>query len=106
MADRAFLWPEGKSVLLVEMDDDHLWLPCRVVPMDGSSTGRPVGPTGGGCTFAAWSPDGKWMYFTSNAVGANHIWRQRFPDGQPEQFTSGPTAQEGLAIAPDRMSRI
>jgi hypothetical protein len=41
------------------------------------------------------------MYFTSNAVGANHIWRQRFPDGKPEQITAGPTAEEGIAVAPD-----
>jgi hypothetical protein len=28
---------------------------------------------------ATWSLDGKWMYFTSNAGGTYHIWRQRFP---------------------------
>ncbi len=55
---------------------------------------------------AAWSPDGKWMYFTSNAGGANHIWRQRFPDGQPEQITSGPTEEEGIAMAPDGRSFV
>jgi hypothetical protein len=93
-------------VLLVEMDQDHLWLPCRVVPMDGSSTGHRVGPPGGGCTSGAWSPDGKWMYLTSNAVGANHIWRQRFPDGQLEQITSGPTEEEGIAMAPDGRSFV
>src|SRR5580704_10742548 len=88
MAHRSYLSPDGKSVLLVEMDNDHLWLPCRVVPTDGSSPGRPVGPPGGGCTFGAWSPNGQWMYLTSNAVGDNHIWRQPFPDGRPEQITS------------------
>ncbi len=106
MAHRSFLSPDAKSVLLVEMDEDHLWLPCRLVPGDGSSAGHPVGPQAGGCTFAAWSRDGKWMYFTSNAVGANHIWRQRFPDGRPEQLTSGPTAEEGIAMAPDGRSLI
>jgi hypothetical protein len=90
----------------VEMDRDHLWLPCRVVPMDGSSQGHQVGPSGGGCTFGAWSPDGKWMYLTSNAVGANHIWRQRFPDGAPEQVTSGPTEEEGIAMAQDGRSFV
>jgi hypothetical protein len=106
MAHRSYLSPDGKSVLLVEMDDDHRWLPCRMVPMDGSSLGHPVGPPGGGCTVAAWSPDSKWMYFTSNAVGANHIWRQRFPDGRPEQVTSGPNEEEGIAMAPDGRSFI
>ncbi len=106
MAHRSYLSPNGKWVLLVEMDEDHYWLPCRVVPMDGSSTGHRVGPPGGACTFGAWSRDGKWMYLTSNAVGANHIWRQRFPDGRPEQITSGPTEEEGIAMAPDGRSLI
>ena len=106
MAHRSALSPDSKWVLVVEMDIDHLWGPCRLVPADGSSTGRKVGPSGGGCTFAAWSPDGKWMYVTSNAVGANHIWRQRFPDGKPEQITAGPTAEEGIAMAPDGRSLV
>jgi Tol biopolymer transport system component len=72
-----------------------------MVPMDGSSHGRQVGPSSGGCTFAAWSPDGRWMYFTANPDGADHIWRQRFPDGQMEQLTSGPTEEQGIAMAPD-----
>jgi hypothetical protein len=88
------------------MDQDHLWGPCRMVPMDGSSHGRPVGPSSGGCTFAAWSPDGRWMYFTANPDGADHIWRQRFPDGQPEQLTSGPTEEQGIAMAPDGRSFV
>lgn len=88
------------------MDDDHLWELCRVVPADGSAEGRKVGPPGGGCTAGAWSRDGKWMYLTSNAVGANHIWRQRFPDGAPEQVTSGPTEEEGIAMAPDGRSFV
>ncbi len=106
MAHRSYLSPDGKWVLLVEMDQDHLWLPCRVVPMDGSSTGHRVGPPGGGCTAGAWSPDGKWMYLTSNAVEANHIWRQRFPDGRPEQVTSGPMEEEGVAMSPDGRSFV
>ena len=80
--------------------------PAAWFPMDGSSQGRQVGPPGAGCTFGAWSPDGKWMYLTSNAGGANHIWRQRFPDGQPEQITSGPTEEEGIAMAPDGRSFV
>jgi Tol biopolymer transport system component len=106
MAHRSYLSPNGKNVLLVEMDEDHLWEPCRLVPADGSSPGHKVGPTEGGCTIGAWSVDGKWMYFTSNAVGANHIWRQRYPDGQPEQVTSGPTEEQGIAMAPDGRSFI
>jgi WD40 repeat protein len=46
------------------------------------------------------------MYFSSDSGGAFHTWRQRFPDGQPEQITSGPTEEEGLALAPDGRSFI
>ncbi|MEO8677543.1 MAG: protein kinase [Vicinamibacterales bacterium] len=106
MAHRSSLSPDGKWVLLVEMDIDHLWEPCRLVPAAGHSSGQKIGPPGGGCTFAAWSTDGKWMYFTSNAVGANHIWRRRVPDGKPEQITAGPTAEEGIAMAPDGRSFV
>ena len=31
----------------------------------------------------------------------NHIWRQRFPDGQAEQVTSGHTTEQGIAMSPD-----
>jgi len=106
MAHQSYLSPDGKWVLLAEMDHDHFWLPCRLVPLDGSTTGQHVGPLGGGCTSAAWSRDGKWMYFTADPGGVNHIWRQRFSDGQPEQLTSGPTEEEGIAMAPDGRSFV
>jgi len=61
---------------------------------------------GGGCTAADWTPDGKWMYFTSDHGGVPHIWRQRFPDGRPEQVTSGPTEEEGIAMAADGRSFV
>jgi serine/threonine protein kinase len=107
MAHRSYLSPDGKWLLAVEMDHDHVWLPCRLIPVDGSSAGRSVGPPAAACTFAAWSPDGKWMYFNSNRGGVgNHIWRRRFPDGPLEQVTSGPTEEEGIAMAPDGRSFV
>ena len=48
----------------------------------------------------------KMEYFSSNAGGMFHTWRQRFPDGQPEQITSGPTEEEGIALAPDGHSFV
>ena len=105
MAHRSYLSPDGKWVLLVEMDNGG-WLPCRLVPFDGSSRGKPVGPQGAGCTGAAWSPDGRWMYLTSDSGAQFHIWRQRFPDGVPEQITSGPTEEEGIAMEPGGKSLV
>ena len=104
MAHRSYLSPDGHWVLVAEMDGP--WKPCRLVPMDASSLGRSVGPPGAACTFAAWSPDGKWMYFTSSAGGAFHTWRQRFPDGKPEQLSFGPSEEEGIAMAADGHSFV
>jgi Tol biopolymer transport system component len=106
MAHRSYPSPDGKWMLLVEMNERGSLVRCRLAPLDGSSAGQQVGPPTGQCTFAAWSPDGKWMYFSSDSGGAFHTWRQRFPEGQPEQITSGPTEEEGLAMAPDGRSFI
>jgi serine/threonine protein kinase len=105
MAHRSFLSPDGKSVLLVEMDVSG-WLPCRVVPFDGNSLGHRVGPQPAQCTDSAWTPDGKWMYFSANTGNGYHIWRQRYPDGTPEQVTSGATEEEGLSVARDGKSFV
>ena len=96
MVHLSYASPDRKWVLVLEMNP--VWQPCRVVPLDGRSAGRQVGPKGR-CTSAAWSPDGKWMYFGVEVDGNHHLWRQRFPDGQPEQITSGPTEEEGVAVA-------
>jgi serine/threonine protein kinase len=100
MAHRSYLAPDGSSLLVVEMDNGE-WLPCRVVPFKGNSAGKQVGPSGAPCTNAAWSPDGRWIYLSAHTGDNFHIWRQAFPQGQPEQITSGPTEEEGLAMDPD-----
>jgi len=105
MAHRSFLSPKGDWVIVVEMDTGT-WLPCRVVPFDGSSSGRRVGPDPAQCTYAGWSPDGNWMYFSANTGSGFHTWRQRFPDGKPEQVTSGTTEEHGISFAPDGTSFV
>ena len=107
MAHYSYLSPDGKWVLMVEMI--NRWIPCRVVPFSGGSPGRQVGPVGAPCSSVAWSPDGKWMYLAAQVAGRYHLWRQRFPAGQPEQITFGSNAeegQEGIAMAPDGRSLI
>ena len=106
MAHRSYRSPDGRWVLVAEMDGPGAFLPCRLVPFDGSSAGRTVGPPAARCRFAGWSPDGLWMYFSAGAGDGSHLWRQRFPDGAVEQVSFGPTAQEGLAVSPDGRSLI
>jgi DNA-binding winged helix-turn-helix (wHTH) protein/Tol biopolymer transport system component len=105
MAHRSFVSPDRKWVLVVEMDPRG-WLPCRLTPFDGNSPGKPVGPVPAKCTSAAWSPDGNWLYFSADSGTGFHIWRQRFPNGEPEQITSFATEEEGIALAPDGRSLI
>ena len=105
MAHRSALSPDHNWVLIAGMDNGG-WLPCRLVPFNASSDGKQVGPPRAACTYVAWSPDGKWMYFSSDAGGRFHIWRQRFPDGEPTQVTSGASEEEGIAMAPDGSSLI
>jgi eukaryotic-like serine/threonine-protein kinase len=46
------------------------------------------------------------VYLSVEQEGVFHIWRERFPDGEPEQVTSGPTEEEGIAMAADGKSFI
>jgi serine/threonine protein kinase len=105
MAHHSFLSPDGQWVLIVEMDNHGQILPCRVVPFQGAGDPQVVGPPRGSCIAGAWSPDGKWVYLTAR-TDKFHLWRQRFPGGDPEQLTSGPTSQEGIAMSPDGKSLI
>jgi eukaryotic-like serine/threonine-protein kinase len=46
------------------------------------------------------------MYFTAQTANGIHIWRQRFPDGAPQQVTSGAVTEEGIQFAPDGRSFV
>jgi eukaryotic-like serine/threonine-protein kinase len=104
MVHHSYLSPDGKWILIVQMGDRGQILPCDLIDAEGKGTARPVGPADGSCISADWSTDGKWMYMSSDSGGRFHIWRQRFPDGVPEQVTNGPTEEEGLAMGPDGKS--
>ena len=99
MAHYSYPSPDRRWALVVEMNGDG-WIPCRLVSLDGKRAASPVGPAGG-CSSAGWSPDGSWMYFSAVVEGRSHLWRQRFPDGRPEQITLGPTEEEGVAVEPE-----
>ncbi len=106
MVHHSYLSPDEKWVLLVMMDELGKLTQCRVVPFNGGANEQWVGPAGAICISGAWSPDGKWVYLSAKKEGRFHIWRQRFPDGEPELVTSGPTEEEGIAMANDGKSFI
>jgi eukaryotic-like serine/threonine-protein kinase len=104
MAHRSYASPDHRWVLIASEMNAAGWLPCRVTSMDRSEPARIVGPANGKCTYAAWSPDGQWMYFSAEVGDGFHIWRQKFPDGRPEQITFGASDEEGIAVWPDGRS--
>ena len=106
MVHHSNLSPDGHLVLMVVMDNQGGLLPCQVVPFDGSGGARAVGPPHASCLAGAWSPDGKWVYVSSNPGGSFHIWRQKFPDGPLQQVTSGITQEEGIAMSSDGRSLL
>ena len=61
MAHRSYPSPDGKWMLLVEMNERGAIVRCRLAPMDGSSTGQQVGPPTGSmylCRMVArWGVD-------------------------------------------------
>ena len=103
MAHHSYLSPDGKWVLIVLMNAQGQLTQCRVVPFNGGAE-QLVGPEGATCTTGAWSPDGKWVYLSTNKGGRFHIWAQRFPAGEVVQVTNGPTAEEGIAMERDGRS--
>jgi Tol biopolymer transport system component len=105
MAHRSWISPDGRWILVSEMDSLG-WLPCRVLPFDGSTSGEVVGPQKARCTYAGWSPDGRTMYFSADAGDGYHLWRQHFRTGVPEQLTFGPTEEEGISVSPDGRSLV
>ena len=105
MAHYSYASPDRKTALVVQMDETGGWAPCVIVSLDSSSAPRNIGPDGA-CTSAGWSPSGAWMYFIAQVAGQSHLWRQRFPNGNPEQITYGPAEEQGIAVEPDGRSII
>ncbi len=105
MAHYSFASPDRKSALVVEMNGQGDWTLCQLISLVGKSAPKLIGPDGA-CTAAGWSPDGSWMYFIAIVQGQSHLWRQRSPNGRPEQITFGPSEEEGLAVEQDGRSVI
>ena len=105
MAHYSYASPDRRSALVVEMDGQGKWTFCELISLNGAAPARPIGPPGQ-CTAAGWSPDGAWMYFIATVEGRSHLWRQRFPSGEPEQLTFGPSEEEGLAVEQNGRSVI
>ncbi|BEV01330.1 S9 family peptidase [Novosphingobium olei] len=54
-----------------------------------------------GMLSAAWSADGRQLFFATNLTGRYNIWRVDAAGGWPVQLTQSDEAQRGLAVSPD-----
>jgi Tol biopolymer transport system component len=101
MAHRSQLSPNGLYVLISEEMDFNNVFPCRVVPADGHDRGVIIGPPDSQCFSGVWSRDGQSVILSLYTSSGTHLWRQRFPKGEPEQLTFGPSEEAGVALDPD-----
>ncbi|MFQ5676838.1 MAG: prolyl oligopeptidase family serine peptidase, partial [bacterium] len=90
--------PDGKRVLFtvreaVMTDDKSEYLTHIWIAQSNVSEAYQVTAGEKSCTNPRWSPDGKWLAFTSSRSGKNNIWLMRTTVGEAQQLTD---AQGGL----------
>ena len=66
----------------------------------------PAGWTSGHLSFSGLVSGRKVDVLRRGRWRQPHLWRQKFPDGAPEQITFGPLEEEGIALAPDGRSLV
>jgi Tol biopolymer transport system component len=94
--------PDGKSLAFLEAADRTL----KVMPLEGGQP-RVVYPyTEGWATSVAWSPDGKYLFFTKmpkgeGKTGRIELWRIPSNGGEPVKFPVVADGMENLRIHPD-----
>lgn len=96
--------PDGKWVAFSVRDTDYdankgrydVWL----ASVDGSSVTR-LTTDEANDQDAKWSPDGKWLYFTSTRSGTAQVWRIKPTGGEAEQVTKVETDINAFRVMPD-----
>ena len=96
MAHYSFASPDRTSALVVEMDGNGEWDQCRLISLESLPA-----PTCGArrrLHRRRLVPRRRLDVFHCTVEGQSHLWRQRFPNGQAQQITFGPTEEDGLAV--------
>lgn len=55
---------------------------------------------------AVWTPDGRWVVFSTNLTGRINLWKMPASGGFPLQLTQSEDRQSGIAISPDGKSVV
>src|SRR5579871_2561841 len=114
-ADDPRLSPDGRLIAYVVTHIDREESAYRsaiwVVPVDGSAEPRTLASGGRRDSSPRWSPDGKWLAFTSNRDGEDEekaktqLYVMPADGGEPRKLTDGDESVEAFAWSPDS-SRI
>jgi dipeptidyl aminopeptidase/acylaminoacyl peptidase len=96
--------PDGKWVAYTVRDTDYeanrgrtdVWMSA----VDGSAARR-LTTHPDADTSPRWSPDGRWIYFTSARSGSSQVWRISVSGGEAEQVTKLPIDVGGFRLFPD-----
>ena len=82
--------PDDKTLIIVKGGVDIWSLPLAPDPSGSSSTPRPVLASGSGEDHAQFSPDGKWMAYTSDESKTREAYVMAYPGpGGKRQVSSG-----------------
>ena len=87
----------GLTDLETTMEDTHVW----VMNADGSNRHELSGALDQRQGPPAWSPDGKWIYFTAQEHGFLHLYRIAPQGGKPEIVLAGDTWVTSFSLAAD-----
>jgi len=77
-------WTQTRAVIETEKSDEVTQI--FIAKIDGSQR-RQLTRSEKSSSNPAWSPDGKWIYFTSARFGKNDLFRIPLDGGEPEQLT-------------------
>jgi acylaminoacyl-peptidase len=97
--------PDGRYVVYDVRTVDYaenrsahsLW----IADLQKGGASRRLPMSDGGATTPRWSPDGQWIYFTSDRAGGTQLWKTDLSGAKATQVTKLPLDIGSFRIAPD-----
>jgi len=96
--------PDGRQVVFtvsaLDLDANKRRTDLWIVNADGSGA-RKLTQHEAADTSAAWSPDGKAIYFLSTRSGSSQVWKLPLDAGEPQPVTTLPLDVGNFLLSPD-----